>query len=257
MFEQAIKLDPNFAQAHAAIGYLCAMIYEIREQSVHWIERGLAACDRATALAPDLPEVLVARARIAYVQKKYEEAALLARRAIERKPDCEGSWNILGRAYFASGRHEQAVALVQQAIDANGDDYNTYVPYLSALERLGLKKEAAQLREKLTTVLQQQLERVPEDVRARILLGGMLALLGNEEESVRHLQTAVALRPNEASILYNAACTYGAMKRKSDTLEMLKRAVAAGYGNLDWMRKDPDLDFVHDEPEFKKLVGLE
>jgi Flp pilus assembly protein TadD len=133
----------------------------------------------------------------------------------------------------------------------------TYVPYLSALERLGLKKEAAQLREKLTTVLQQQLERVPEDVRARILLGGMLALLGNEEESVRHLQTAVALRPNEASILYNAACTYGAMKRKSDTLEMLKRAVAAGYGNLDWMRKDPDLDFVHDEPEFKKLVGLE
>jgi non-specific serine/threonine protein kinase len=257
MFEQAIQLDPNFAQAHAAIGHLCAMMYEMREQSVHWIERGLAACDRATALAPDLPEVLVARARIAYVQKKYEEAELLARRAIERKPDCEGSWNILGRAYFASGRHEQAVALVQQAIDANGDDYNTYVPYLGALERLGLKKEATQLREKLTAVLQQQLERVPEDVRARILLGGMQALLGNEEESIRQLQTAVALRPNEASILYNAACTYGAMKRKSEALEMLKRAVAAGYGNLDWMRKDPDLDSVHDEPEFKKLVGLE
>ncbi len=257
MFEQAIKLDSHFAQAHAAIGHLCAMIYEMREQSVHWIERGLAACDRATALAPDLPEVLVARARIAYVQKKYEEAELLARRAIERKPDCEGSWNILGRAYFASGRHEQAVALVQQAVDANGDDYNTYMPYIGALELLGLKKEAALYREKLTAVLQQQLERVPEDVRARILLGAMLALIGNEEEAVRHLQTAVALRPNEASILYNAACTYGAMKRKSEALEMLKRALAAGYGNLDWMRKDPDLDCVHDEPEFKKLVGLE
>jgi serine/threonine protein kinase/Flp pilus assembly protein TadD len=257
MFEQAIQLDPNFAQAHAAIGHVCAMIYELREQDVRWIERGLAACDRATALAPDLPEVLVARARIAYVQKKYEEAALLARRAIERKPDCEGSWNILGRAYFASGRHEQAVALVQQAIDANGDDYNTYLPYIGALERLGLKKEAAQYREKLNVVLQQQLDRVPEDVRARILLGSMLALTGNEEESVRHLQTAVALRPNEANILYNAACTYGLMKRKPETLDMLKRAVAAGYGNLDWMRNDPDLDCVHDEPEFKKLVGLE
>ncbi len=257
MFEQAIQLDPNFAQAHAAIGHLCAMIYEMREQNVHWIERGLAACDRATALAPDLPEVLVARARIAYVQKKYEEAALFAKRAIERKPDCEGSWNILGRAYFASGRHEQAVALVQQAIDANGDDYNTYLPYIGALERLGLKKEAAQYREKLNVVLQQQLERVPEDVRARILLGSMLALTGHEEESVRQLQTAVALRPNEANILYNAACTYGVMKRKPEALDMLKRAVAAGYGNLDWMRNDPDIDCVHDEPEFKKLVGLE
>jgi non-specific serine/threonine protein kinase len=257
MFEQAIQLDPNFAQAHAAIGHVCAMIYEMREQHVRWIERGLAACDRATALSPDLPEVLVARARIAYVQKKYEEAALLAQRAIERKPDCEGSWNILGRAYFASGRHEQAGALVQQAIDANGDDYNTYMPYINALERLGLKKEAAQYREKLIVVLQQQLERVPEDVRARMLLGAMQALLGDEEESVRQLQTAVALRPNEAGILYNAGCAYAVMKRKSETLEMLKRAVANGYGNLDWMRKDPDLDCVHDEPEFKKLVGLE
>ena len=122
--------------------------------------------DRVTAPLR-FAEVLVARARIAYVQKKYEEAALLAQRAIERKPDCEGSWNILGRAYFASGRHEQAGALVQQAIDANGDDYNTYMPYINALEWLGLKKEAAQYREKLIVVLQQQLERVPEDVRAR------------------------------------------------------------------------------------------
>ena len=257
MFEQAIQLDPNFAQAHTAIGHVCAMIYELREQNVRWIERGLAACDRGTALSPDLPEVLVARARIAYVQKKYDEAALLARHAIERKRDCEGSWNILGRAYFASGRHEEAVSLVQQAIDANGDDYNTFMPYINALERLGLKKEAAQYREKLIVVLQQQLERVPEDVRARILLGVMQALLGNEEESVRQLQTAVALRPNEAGILYNAACAYALMKRKTETLEMLKRTMAAGYGNLDWMRKDPDLDFVHDDPDFKRLAGLE
>ncbi|MGA7885018.1 MAG: protein kinase [Acidobacteriaceae bacterium] len=255
MFEQAIQIDPNFAQAHAAIGQLCAMTYELREQDARWIERGLAACDRATALAPDLPEGLVARARIAYVQKKYEEAALLARRAIERKPDCDGSWNILGRAYFASGRHEQAVALVQQAIDANGDDYNTYLPYINALERLGLKKDAAQYRDKLTAVLQQQLERVPDDVRARILLACQFAILGQEEESVRHLQTAVALRPNDSNILYNAACNYGLVKRKAETLDMLRRAIAAGYGNLDWMGKDPDLDCVHDDPEFKKLIG--
>ena len=110
MFEQAIQLDPNFALAHAGIAHLCGLIYELREQNPKWIERGLAACDRATALAPDLPEVLVAHARIFYAQKKYDEAALLAQRAIERKPDCEGSWNILGRAYFASGRFEEAAA---------------------------------------------------------------------------------------------------------------------------------------------------
>ncbi|HEY6448026.1 MAG TPA: protein kinase [Acidobacteriaceae bacterium] len=255
MFEQAIQLDPNFAAPHAGIGHLCGLIYELREQNPRWIQRGIEACDRATALAPDLPEVLVARARIAYAQKKYEESALLARHAIERKPDCEGSWNILGRALFASGRHEECAALTQQALDANGDDYNTYLPYTNALERLGRKKDAAHFREQLTQVLRQQLERVPEDVRARILLASNLADFGMEEESTRHLQTAVALRPNDGNTLYNAACTYGVLRRKSEALETLKRAIAAGYGNFDWMAKDPDLDCLHDDPEFLKLVG--
>ena len=257
MFEQAIQLDPNFALAHAGIANLCGLIFELRERNASWIDRGLAACDRATALAPELPEVLVARARLSYAQKKYEDAALLANRAIERKQDCEGSWNILGRAYFASGRHEEAAGLARQAIEATGDDYNTFLPYINALERLGRKKEAAQFREQLTVVLRQQLERVPEDVRARILLASTLADGGQPDESIRHLQTAVALRPGDPSILYNAACTYGVLRRKPEALETIKKAAAAGYGNLPWMAQDPDLDCLHDEPEFRKLVGQE
>jgi len=256
MFDQAIQLDPNFALAHAGIANLCGLIYELRDQSPKWIERGLAACDRATALAPDLPEVLVARARLAYAQKKYDESALLAQRAIERKPDCEGSWNILGRAYFASGHPEQAAAIVDRAIEANGDDYNTYVPYLNALERLGRKKEAEQMRDRMIKVLRQQLELVPEDVRARVLLAGQLAYLKQDaDESMRHLQTAVALRPGDPNTLYNAACTYGILGRKQEALETLKKAFAAGYGNPSWAAKDADLDCLHDDPEFQKLVG--
>ncbi|HKN61809.1 MAG TPA: protein kinase, partial [Candidatus Acidoferrales bacterium] len=166
MFEQAIELDPNFALAHGGIANLCGLIFEVREQNPKWIERGLAACDRATALAPDLPEVLVARARLCYAQKKYEEAALLAWRAIERKPDCDGAWNILGRAYFASGRYEEAVDLAERALEFNGDDYNTYIPYHQAQMRMGRIKEAEQLQGRFLKVLRQQLELVPEDVRA-------------------------------------------------------------------------------------------
>lgn len=257
MFEQAIQLDANFALAHAAIANTCGLKFELREQNRSWVEKGLAACDRATALAPDLPEVLVARARLFYTLKKYEEAALLARRAIERKPDCEGSWNILGRAYFASGRFEEAAALTERAIEANGDDYNVYMPYELSLERLGRKKESERVREALLKVLRQQLELVPEDVRARILLAANLAYLEQDaDESIRHLQTAVALQPNDSRVLYNAACTYGVLGRKVEALETLKKAFAAGYGNPQWASKDADLDCLHDDPEFQKLVGL-
>jgi serine/threonine protein kinase/Flp pilus assembly protein TadD len=257
MFEQAIELDPNFALAHAGIANLCGLNYEIREQNQKWIDRGLAACDRATALAPDLPEVLVAHARLFYAQKKYPEAALMAQRASERKPDCDGLWNILGRAYFASGRFEDAAALAERAVECNGDDYNTYIPYDQSLERLGRKKEAEHVRELMTKVLRQQLERVPEDVRARVLLATNLAYYGQEaDEAIRHLKTAVALRPNDPNTLYNAACTYGVLGRKAEALETVKRAFAAGYGNTNWASNDSDLSCLHDEPEFRRLVGL-
>jgi hypothetical protein len=59
MFEQAIQLDLNFALAHAGIAHLCGLKFEVRDRNQNWIKRRLAACDRATALAPDLPEVLI------------------------------------------------------------------------------------------------------------------------------------------------------------------------------------------------------
>ncbi|HEX4007085.1 MAG TPA: protein kinase [Acidobacteriaceae bacterium] len=258
MFEEAIQLDPKFALAHAGIAQVCGLTYELRERNPQLIEKGMAACDRATALAPDLPEVLVARARLFYARKKYEDAVLLVEQAIERKTDCDGAWSILGRAYFASGRYEDAAAVIPKALEGNGDDYNVYSPFINSLERLGKKREAGQLQERMAIVLREQLQREPEDVRARVLLACYLAAQSDgTDEAIRHLQTAVALRPKDTNTLYNAACTYGVLGRKTEALETVKKALGAGYGNLDWMAKDPDLDCLHDEPEFRKLVGLE
>jgi serine/threonine protein kinase/Tfp pilus assembly protein PilF len=256
MFEQAIKLDRNFALAYAGIAHLCGLIYELREQSAAWIEKGITACDRAMALAPELPEVMVARARLFYAQKKFDEAELMARRAIERKRDCDGSWNILGRALITQGKYEDGAKLTEQAMEANGDDYNTYIPFGVCLENIGRIDEGLKLRERMNVVLRKQLETVPEDVRARILLASNLANAGEADEAIRHLQTAVALRPNDGNTLYNAACTYGCLKMKAEAMETLKRAIAAGYSNLNWASRDPDLNCLHDDAEFRKLAGL-
>jgi len=140
-------------------------------------------------------------------------------------------------------------------MEANGDDYNTYIPYGICAENLGRLEEGLALRARMNVVLRKQLETVPEDVRARILLASNLANAGEADEAIRHLQTAVALRPNDGNTLYNAACTYGCLKMKTEALQTLKRAIAAGYGNLNWASRDPDLNCLHDDAEFQKLVG--
>ena len=62
--------------------------------------------------------------------------------------------------------------------------------------------------------LENHLKQVPEDARARVLLGANYARLGREQDALRELQMAVTLRANESSILYNAACTYCRLNRR-------------------------------------------
>jgi serine/threonine protein kinase/Flp pilus assembly protein TadD len=253
MFEQAIKLDPNFALAHAGVANVCGLIYELREKHDRWIERGLTACDRAMAVDPGRAEVIAARARVCYAQQKYDEAITYARLAIERKPDCDGAYNVLGRALFASDRIQEGEAIVERALEANGDDYNVYIPFMNILERLGKKDEVRKVRERQALALERQLEVVPEDVRARILLANDHAYLGNREEAIRHLQTAVVLRPDDGNTLYNAACVYGILNEVDLSLEMLRKALKAGYANPEWLRRDPDLTCLHGNPAFEQL----
>ena len=105
----------------------------------------------------------MARARIAYALENYAEAAENARTAIAYKSDCEGSWDILGRALFSSDRWQEAADLTEKALDANGDDYNVYIPYGNVLETLGGTEAVRTFRERHLAVLRQQIEWVPED----------------------------------------------------------------------------------------------
>jgi tetratricopeptide (TPR) repeat protein len=220
---------------------------------LRWIEKGLAACERASALEPGLAEVLAARAWILSGQKRYDDAIEFARRAIECKSDCEGAYTVLARTYFSSGRFQEVADLADRALQANGDDYNVYIPITNALAALGQNDLARSLRERGILALEKQLDSVPEDVRARMLLASYYAAVGRSDEAVRQLQTAVALRPRDSNVLYNAACTYALLKEPREALDMLKAAKEAGWANLDWAKRDPDLISLRDDPEFLEL----
>jgi serine/threonine protein kinase/Flp pilus assembly protein TadD len=255
MFERAVGLDPSFALAHAGTANTCGLYHYFYEPHAKWVQKGLSACERALKVDPQLPEGLSARAFIYYAQGKFDEAIRYARMAIERKPDCEGAYYTLGRACFQADRLKEAAEAADRAVEASGDDYNVYIPYTLALERLGENEAARNLRQKHIQSLERQLEAVPEDVRARILLAGNYAYFGNEDDAIQHLRKAVALRPDDPNVLYNAACTYGVLKQKDEALAHLKKAWEAGYINIGWASRDPDLACLHDDHEFRRLVG--
>src|SRR2546430_9766024 len=62
-----------------------------------------------------------------------------------------------------------------------------------------------------------------------------------------------SLRPNEATVLYNAACAFCLMKRKPEALEALRKAWEAGFKDPDWARRDPDLALLRSEEHTSEL----
>jgi len=254
MFDHALALDPNFALAYAGLAHACGYYAEFREQHSRWVEKGMAACERGLSLQPNLPDLLAAKGRLAYVEKKYEEALRYIEQALKLKPDCEGAYDVMGRCLFASGQLERAADLVERAVAANGDDYNMYPPYTNSLIALDRTDEANQLRNQWKQALERQIDLVPEDLRARVFLAAIYAETHQTDAAIKELEMVVTLRPKDSNILYNAACTYGVLKRKKEALALLKRSWEAGYGNLDWAAQDPDFACLHDDPEFLSVV---
>ncbi len=257
MYEEAVKLDARFALAYAGMAHVWGGMHEFRTPNPLFIEKGLEACAMASNLAPDLPEVISARARIHYAQQHFDDAIRLAKRAIERQSDSEGAHDVLARSYFASGRHAEAAQLAESAMEIVINDYNALIPLINSLEILGRIADAERLRTREREVLVEQLQRFPDDVRARILLACDLAILGQQDEAVQHIKIAVAMRPTDANILYNAACTYGVLKMKKQALDAFRKCVVAGYHNARWATQDPDLAVLQDDPEFVKLVAAD
>jgi serine/threonine protein kinase/tetratricopeptide (TPR) repeat protein len=252
MFDNAVSTDPSFALAYAASANACAMLYYYSRED-RWLERARESSGKAVALRWDLPEVQVSQAWVLYAAALYDEAVRMVKKAIERKRDCEGAYYLLCRALFAAGRYQEVLDLSEAAIEATGEDYNVYVPITNSLGALGKKEGARNMSHRLIAALENHLKQVPEDARARILLGGEYAHMERTEDALRELNMAVTLRANEALILYNAACLYCTLNRKAEALDTLRKAWAVGYRDSGWARRDPDLTSLHDEPEFNNL----
>jgi tetratricopeptide (TPR) repeat protein len=254
-YERAIDLDPNFALAYAGVANVCGLVYGLHDHNEKWIEKGMAACQRALEIDPDLPEGLAAKARIEYAKCNYEEAIRLSRMALDRKPDCENAYNVLGRALADSDRLEEAAGIADRAIEVSGDDYNVYIPFRLVFQRLGRHQDVARINDKMYRALQQQVEVVPEDARARILLAVRYAQSGRPEDAEKELMKALELRPRDPNLHYNAACTFGILNRKNEALKLLKKAIELGHSNIAWVARDPDLACLRGDPEFERIIA--
>ena len=78
--------------------------------------------------------------------------------------------------------------VAETAVEASGEDYNVYVPIMNCLGAMGKEEAHRNMRQRRIAALENHFKQVPEDARARILLGSDYAYLGRSDDAIARTQ---------------------------------------------------------------------
>ena len=98
------------------------------------------------------------------------------------------------------------------------------------------------------------LERAPDFVDVLRAMGNDLTLKGRIKEGLEVDRRLVRMRPRDALVHYNLACSYAILKKADVAIQTLRRAIELGYRDFRYMRQDRDLDSVRDDPRFRQIL---
>ncbi len=253
MFEKAIQIDPEYALAHAALAEAIAlecMFYPTCGSDSRDAERASA---RALELDPELADAHGARGAVHFVAKRYEEAEHEFRAALRLDPRAFDALYLFGRMCFQLGRTEEAAALFARACDVR-EDYQAAFFAAQSQEALGHEPEAARLYARALAIVETHMELNPDDPRAANMRAVSLCRLGRKAEGLQWAERAIAIDPQDAGVRYNAACLYALAGEADRALELLEEALRAGFGNVEWIRQDPDLASLAGNARFESLL---
>ncbi|MGD2121389.1 MAG: tetratricopeptide repeat protein [Gemmatimonadota bacterium] len=253
MFQRSVEIDPGYAPAWAGLGEALALTNMFYPDRTEELEEADRATREAVRLAPGLAEAHAARGLTLFLMEKAEEAEEEFLEAIGLDPDLYQARYFRARALYQGGRIEEAAKEFQEAARIR-EDYDASFFAAQALETLGNHDGA---RSQLAVALgaaEKHMELNPDDPRAATVRAVSLCRLGRPEEGLTWAEKALEMDPHDAGIRYNVACLYSLEGRAEEALQCLEDALARGFGNKEWFKKDPDLDPLRDDPRFQALM---
>jgi hypothetical protein len=56
-------------------------------------------------------------------------------------------------------------------------------------------------------------------------------------------------------VLYNVACIYSTSGEVDEAINLLERAIAAGFGHWKWIENDSDFDPLRNNPRYEAMMA--
>ncbi|HSK70720.1 MAG TPA: tetratricopeptide repeat protein, partial [Pyrinomonadaceae bacterium] len=219
LLEKAIVLDPEFAMAHARIGYVYAVTWGWAEKAKPHLERAFQLSDRLTekdrlyiaawyatanldypSAIPPLREIIQkypleseAYLRLGYLlrgEEKFDEAISVMRQGLTIDPESPALYNSLGLLYSLLGRHDEAIAAHLRYVALAPNEPNSH-------DSLGMSYQWAGRYEEAIAAYNRSLELNPNFDIAYVHLGVAHFQTGRYRTAIEWFNKYIAVAPSK------------------------------------------------------------
>ena len=254
LFRKAIECDGRYADAYAGMSEAYAHLYQNFDRNDAWLDKASEAGLKALMYDPSLSEAYSALGLVYLYKKSHDEALESSQKAIELNPSNHIAYWILGRTYRTTDRNRDAADLFKKVIQLSPDFYAAYGDLILCYDLLGEKENLDKSVEIANAMFPRYLSLHPDDKITHIFFAISLVRAGRIDEAKTKAARAIELSPNDPLMFYNAACFYSSLGDKRLALQSFKNAISSGYGFFEWIKRDPDLDNIRNEPEYIELM---
>lgn len=252
--QQAVSLDPNYAQAWALMGFAQLELRFWHGKD----ENALPAAERALAINPKMPEALCIKARYLEEEGRGEEAQQEIKRALALDPE---SWEVnreAARMLFRLGKLGEAIPHFKKAASLMDTDWHNPLMLTTCYGSTGDKQLRRGAAKATFERAERAIARDPTDGPALAAGANALAMLGEKERSLEWIRRALFLDPDNLVMRYNLGC---ALIQDHDAIDEAVKTFQPFFEKLQspmhlrHLEVDPDLGPIRDDPRFEKMLS--
>ena len=287
LLEEAVAIDPNFAEAFAQLAraYI-RMAFNFTEDVDRngFLENAEVAIEAALDLNPDLAEGHFARGLLLWTHTKgfpHEQAIQSYKRSLESNPNADETYHQLSMVYGHIGLLDEALQAVRRAIEINPNNTMARFRVSNYLAWQGKSDEAMAVlktvprdvspflvdRIRAETLIQlgrldeaedivdQYLKKHPTDeggsfTSVKALILAKRGCRREAEDAIRRCSGAGKGFGHFHHTAYNIASAYAALDNPSEAVKWLEAAADDGFPCYPYFELDPNLDSLREYPRF-------
>jgi len=284
LFEQAARLDPNFALAYVGIanssGHMTGYGYAAPNEV---FPKAIAALRQALHIDPELAEGHASYADIlAEYDWNWSEAEREFKRSLELNPNVAQTHYQYGTScLIPQGRFDEAIIELKRGLEleplsvhmtanvaglyANARKYDLAMEHAREAVRLepghptarfwiGFVSAANGMYDEAISVCEPTLRSDPTNQDCLQVVGYAYAKAGRRREAEEVIRKFDEIGKTQYSVMYRAAVIYALLADKEKSFATLEKAFAAHDWDLNRINVDPFVDSLRDDPRFKDLT---